>query len=62
MQIGDKVTFKKDARFLGEVIAIDDYDRATVKLIGSGVEVIVHICDLMALDEVLEEVRKWLAS
>ena len=45
MKIGDIVVAKKDSMITGEVIAIDDYDRATIKL-HSGVEAILHICDL----------------
>lgn len=51
MQIGDIVVAKRDDRILGAVTAIDDWDRATVKLIGSGVEVILHICDLAVVKE-----------
>ena len=46
MRIGDVVVAKKDNRLLGEVIAIDDMDRITVKLAHSGVEILVHACDL----------------
>ncbi len=46
MRIGDIVVVKRDSRLLGEVIAIDDYDRATVKLNESGVEVLIDICNL----------------
>jgi len=48
-KIGDVVVAKRDDRLLGEVIAIDDMDRATVKLNESGVEVMLHICDLRAV-------------
>ena len=46
MRIGDIVVAKRDNRLLGEVTAIDDYDRATVKLNESGVEVLVDLCNL----------------
>lgn len=46
MRIGDIVVAKGDNRLLGEVIAIDDMDRATVKLNDSGVEVLVDLCNL----------------
>ena len=46
MRIGDVVVVKGDNRLLGEVIAIDDYDRATVKLNESGVEVLLDLCNL----------------
>ena len=46
MQIGDVVVVKGDNRLLGEVIAVDDTDRATVKLNESGVEVLVDLCNL----------------
>lgn len=49
MKIGDIVVAKRDDRLLGEVIAIDDMDRALVKLRESGVEVMIHICDLKAV-------------
>lgn len=51
MQIGDIVVANRDNRLLGEVIAIDDWDRATVKLNDSGVEVLIHICDLTVVKE-----------
>lgn len=43
MQIGNVVVVKGDSKLLGVVTAIDDYDRATVKLNDSGVEIIVEI-------------------
>lgn len=46
MQIGDIVVVKRDSRLLGEVIAIDDYNRATVKLTDSGVAILVELSDL----------------
>ena len=46
MQIGDVAVVKGDNRLLGEVIAIDDLGRATVKLNDSGVEVLVDLCNL----------------
>ena len=46
MQIGDIVVTKGDNRLLGEVTAIDDYDRALVKLSESGVEILVGLWDL----------------
>ena len=51
MRIGDIVVAKGDSRILGEVIAIDDWDRATVKLNESGVEVMLHLCDLTVVKE-----------
>jgi hypothetical protein len=46
MRIGDIVVAKGDNGLLGEVIAIDDMDRATVKLNDSGVEVLIDSCNL----------------
>lgn len=46
MQIGDVVRVKGDNRLLGEVIAIDDADIATVKLNDSGVKVFIDLCDI----------------
>lgn len=46
MQIGNVVVVKGDSKLLGVVTAIDDYDRATVKLNDSGVEIIVEISKL----------------
>lgn len=43
VEIGNIVVAKGDKRLLGEVLAIDDMDRATVKLCESGVEVLVDI-------------------
>ena len=43
VEIGNIVVAKEDNRLLGEVIAIDDMDRATVKLCESGVEVLLKI-------------------
>ena len=43
MQIGNVVVVKGDSKLVGVVTAIDDYDRATVKLNDSGVEIIVEI-------------------
>ena len=51
MRIGDTVVAKRDNRLLGEIIAIDDWDRATVKLNESGAEALIHICDLMIITE-----------
>ena len=51
MQIGDIVVVKGDNRLLGEVIALDDWDRATVKLNGSGVEVLIDLCYLSVVKE-----------
>ena len=50
MQIGDIVVAKRDSRLIGEVTAIDDYDRAIVKLNASGVEVLIDLCDLYNTD------------
>ena len=44
MRIGDIVVV--DNRLFGEVIAIDDMDRATVRLNDSGVNLIVDMCNL----------------
>ncbi len=46
VEIGNIVVAKEDNRLLGEVIAIDDMDRATVKLCESGVEVLLNISSL----------------
>ena len=46
VEIGNIVVTKGDKRLLGEVLAIDDMDRATVKLCESGVEVLVDISSL----------------
>lgn len=46
MQIGNVVVVKGDNRLLGEVIAIDDYDRATVKLNEGGAEILIEISKL----------------
>ena len=51
MRVGDVVVVKGDSRLLGVVTAIDDYDRATVKLNGSGVEATIHVCDLTVIKE-----------
>lgn len=48
MRIGDIVVAKGDNRLLGEIISIDTYDRATVRLNDSGVEVIVDLCNLLS--------------
>lgn len=47
MQIGNIVVVKGDSRLYGEVIAIDEHDRATIKLCESGVEVLVDIASLI---------------
>ncbi len=46
MQIGNVVVVKNDNRLIGEVISIDDMDRATIKLCDTGVELLVDICKL----------------
>lgn len=46
VEIGNIVVAKNDKRLLGEVLAIDEMDRATVKLCESGVEVLVDIVSL----------------
>jgi hypothetical protein len=46
MQIGNVVIVKGDNRLLGIITAIDDRDRATVKLNNSGVEILVEISNL----------------
>ena len=47
MRVGDIVVVNGDSRLLGEIMAIDDYDRATVKLAGSNVCILVHLFDLI---------------
>ena len=49
MKIGDIVVVKQDNRLLGEITAIDDYDRATVNLV-SGAEILVDISKLVCTD------------
>jgi hypothetical protein len=51
MKIGDIVVARQDNTLMGKVIAIDDWDRATVKLFYSEVEVMIHICDLRVVEE-----------
>ena len=46
MRVGNVVVVKVDNGLLGEVIAIDDYDRATVKLNDSGAEIVIDLCYL----------------
>ena len=46
MRVGDVVVVKGDNRLIGEIIAIDDWDRATISLDKSGVEVMLHLCDI----------------
>ena len=46
VEIGNIVVAKADKRLIGEVLAIDEMDRATVKLCESGVEVLVDISSL----------------
>jgi len=46
LKIGDIVMAKKDSCIAGEVTAIDDWDRVTVKLPKSGLEVMVDISEL----------------
>ena len=46
MTIGDVVAIKGDSRILGEITAIDDFDRVTVKLNDSGVEIAVWLDNL----------------
>lgn len=46
VEIGNIVVVKEDKRLLGEVLAIDDMDRATVELCESGVKVLVDISSL----------------
>lgn len=50
MRIGDTVVAKREYA-TGRVIAIDDYDRATVRLNDGGVEELIHICDLTVVKE-----------
>lgn len=47
MKIGDIVIAKKDKHLLGEVLAIDDMDRVTVKLCENGLEVMMDMTDLL---------------
>lgn len=49
MQIGDIVVVKGDNRLLGEIVAIDDCDRATIKLSDSSVEVTVDLNKLSCI-------------
>lgn len=46
MRIGNVAVVKSDNRLIGEVISIDDMDRATLKLCESGVEVLVELAGL----------------
>lgn len=46
MTVGNIVVVKSDKRLLGEVLAIDDMDRVTVKLCDTGVEILVSINEL----------------
>lgn len=46
MKIDDIVTLKKYPQMLGAVTAIDELDRATIKLCDTGLELCVAICDL----------------
>lgn len=41
---------------VGEVIAIDDWDRVTVKLCEGGTEAIIHMCDLRVIKEAENDV------
>ena len=54
MRIGDIVALKGYDRLTGEVKAIDDFDRATVKLTKSGAEILAHICDLDVVAHILD--------
>lgn len=49
MKIGDIVVIKA-LSLMGEVIAIDEMDKATLTLCGTGLEVIVDIADLEVTD------------
>lgn len=49
MKIGD-IAVIKALNLMGEVIAIDEMDKATLKLCGTGLEVIVDIADLEVTD------------
>lgn len=46
MKIGDIVVAKGDNRLFGEITAIDDNDRATIRLTSNGVEVMLGLWDL----------------
>lgn len=46
MQIGNVVVVKEDIRLIGEVLKIDNFDKATIKLCDTGVEIIVGIDSL----------------
>lgn len=47
MSVGDIVFIKGDNRLLGEIVAIDDMDRATIKLCDSGIEILADISNLV---------------
>lgn len=47
MKIGDIAVLKKDNSLMGEVLAIDEYDRVKLKLCSNNIEVWVAICDLV---------------
>ena len=49
MRIGDLVVISGDNRLTGVVTSIDDYDRATVKIYASGVEVLVDMNKLLCV-------------
>ena len=46
MKIGDVVVVGGDSSVLGEIVALDEYDRATVKLNESGVKILIDLSDL----------------
>ena len=46
MRVGNVVVVRGDTRLLGVVTSIDDYDKATVKLNDSGVDIMVEISNL----------------
>lgn len=50
MKIGDIVIVGGDTRLLGEIIAIDYRDTATIKLSGSGVEILAEVSKLVSTD------------
>ena len=48
MQIGDIIATKGADRLIGEIIAIDDWDRATV-VTDSGDTILIHRCDFIVI-------------
>lgn len=50
MRIGDTILVKGEDLLKGEIVEIDDYDRATV-LLDSGVRILIHRCDFVVIKE-----------